>query len=288
MRRRSFYILPFFLVSTVVAARRADAAECLVGDIVHREGDSIGEIGLECISGTTYDGWLETCSADGTIHRKDKSFTCPESAPYCVQCGPRGWGNALCLSTPTIDRDCGQLDFFETHPILCPDYQEPVNGTFCGIGPNRKDCGDEEFCYVDYIDRFAVCCANPKNCCDTVQYNNSVGGWGSSCCSDGNWYPSDPTGGNVCLSKELTSTQSCRSGYCCNKGSWYTANGTEGKTCKDKLPDASESCWHPSFDGLTKSASSPRPDFSVSTLFFGRYQKSLLLLFQLLAGILAY
>eukprot|EP01083_Nonionella_stella_P191151 707690_1 len=33
-------------------------------------------------------------------------FACEGSVPYCVQCGPRKVGGALCLPANTTDRDC--------------------------------------------------------------------------------------------------------------------------------------------------------------------------------------
>jgi len=71
------------------------------------EGQSTGHIGLECINSTSYDGTANVC-ANGEIIESEMQFTCPDSVPYCVQCGERGWGAALCLSTPDIgNRDCG-------------------------------------------------------------------------------------------------------------------------------------------------------------------------------------
>ena len=78
---------------------------CLVGDIMLSEGDSAGHIGLECITDMTYKGTESTCGPDGTIVEEEQTFTCSGSVPYCVQCGPRGRGSALCLSTPTTDRN---------------------------------------------------------------------------------------------------------------------------------------------------------------------------------------
>jgi hypothetical protein len=85
-----------------------EKSQCLVGDIMYREGDSIGHIGMECIDSASYDGTASTCGPNGQIIDTEKQFTCPESAPFCVQCGQRGWGAALCLSSETTDRDCGE------------------------------------------------------------------------------------------------------------------------------------------------------------------------------------
>jgi len=82
---------------------------CLVGDIMYIPGQSIGEIGVECINSTSYDAIQSKCVADGTISDSEGVSTCPSIVPYCVQCGPRGIGAALCLSTNTTDRDCGEV-----------------------------------------------------------------------------------------------------------------------------------------------------------------------------------
>ena len=83
-------------------------ADCLVGDIMYSEGDSIGQIGLECINSTSFDGNTSVCGSDGQVIETEMELTCPDSVPYCMQCGPRGWGAALCLSTPDLgNRDCG-------------------------------------------------------------------------------------------------------------------------------------------------------------------------------------
>eukprot|EP01083_Nonionella_stella_P222253 793277_1 len=42
------------------------SGDCLVGDIMHRSGDSIGFIGLECIDSVNFDGIQSTCM-DGEI-----------------------------------------------------------------------------------------------------------------------------------------------------------------------------------------------------------------------------
>lgn len=76
------------------------SADCLVGDIMYQEGDSTGHIGLECTNTTSYDGNATVCGPDGQMITSTLQFTCPQdSVPNCVQCGPRGWGAALCLST---------------------------------------------------------------------------------------------------------------------------------------------------------------------------------------------
>jgi len=80
---------------------------CLVGDIMYVEGQSTGHIGLECFNETSYYGSEGFCGSDGNIVDIENQFTCPDVAPNCVQCGPKGFGAALCLSTET-DPNCEQ------------------------------------------------------------------------------------------------------------------------------------------------------------------------------------
>lgn len=171
---------------------------------MYREGDSIGQIGLECIDNTTYEGQASSCGPNGTIVEEVQTFTCSN---YCVQCGPRGRGAALCLSTPTTDRDCGEQDYFDNSPIICPGGEDPIPDTFCGRGVDRADCASDEFCFIEPADRFAVCCPYPENCCDPEAYEPSE--WGSFCCSDGNWYPVDGSGGGNCNGEGLLASVAC-------------------------------------------------------------------------------
>lgn len=80
---------------------------CLVGDIMFMEGDSIGQIGLECLTSTSYNATESFCGPDGAIIESEAVYTCPETSSYCVQCGVAGEiGSALCLSSPEIPSDC--------------------------------------------------------------------------------------------------------------------------------------------------------------------------------------
>ena len=100
-----------FICSTLIllviqtVAKCAARQGCLVGDIMHMDGDSIGCIGLECINATSFIG-LESFCADGNIIDIEKDFNCPADSgvPYCIQCGPSGWGAALCLSSDDPDQ----------------------------------------------------------------------------------------------------------------------------------------------------------------------------------------
>eukprot|EP00571_Detonula_confervacea_P015343 CAMPEP_0172300832 /NCGR_PEP_ID=MMETSP1058-20130122/2841_1 /TAXON_ID=83371 /ORGANISM="Detonula confervacea, Strain CCMP 353" /LENGTH=184 /DNA_ID=CAMNT_0013010743 /DNA_START=191 /DNA_END=742 /DNA_ORIENTATION=+ len=170
------------------------------------EGDSTGHIGLKCIDESTYEGRGSACGPDGTIVEEEQTFTCSDGVPHCVQCG----GAALCLSTTTTDRDCGEPDYFDNNPIVCPDGQDPIPDTLCGRSINRADCANDEFCFIEPADRFAVCCPYPENCCDPEAYDSSWE-WGSFCCSDGNWYAIDGSGGGNCSDQGLTKSVFCPS-----------------------------------------------------------------------------
>ena len=87
-----------------------EPSTCLVGDIMYQEGDSIGHIGFECIDSSSYDGTVSICGPNGTIIEAGDEFTCSESVPYCVQCGPRARGAALCLSSEEIPDHCKEVD----------------------------------------------------------------------------------------------------------------------------------------------------------------------------------
>ena len=195
---------------------------CLVGDIMYAEGDDMGHIGLECLDKSRYEGKESRCGPGGTILEEDKVFTCPDSVPYCVQDGPRGWGNAFCLSSP-------RSTAADNDSIVCPDGQNSIPNTFCGRGVDRADCAEDQSCYIDPADRFAVCCPPPlageksdiKKCCDPEA---GPGGcpdangrfdrcWdeGGYCCSDGRWYANESDGSGTCGDKQLEDSTACPS-----------------------------------------------------------------------------
>jgi hypothetical protein len=98
------------------------SADCIVeGDMVFTEGQSTGHLGLECLNSTSYDATDRVCGPDGDIIETDAVYTCPTSdpefdpngifaSPYCVQCGPRGLGAALCLTSPDLPSECVGVD----------------------------------------------------------------------------------------------------------------------------------------------------------------------------------
>ena len=71
------------------------------------EGQSTGHIGLECLNSTHYDARASVCGPNGQLVDSEVVYKCPDSVPYCMQCGPRGIGAALCLSVPDLgNRNC--------------------------------------------------------------------------------------------------------------------------------------------------------------------------------------
>ena len=83
---------------------------------------------MECIDETDYDARASTCGPDGEIIETEEQYSCSGSTPYCMQCGPRGIGAALCLSSPDLgDRDCGTTT--TSPPVACTADWRPVCGS---------------------------------------------------------------------------------------------------------------------------------------------------------------
>jgi len=95
---------------------------------------------------------------NGAIHRDD--YICDSSGePPIGEIVPAA-GEPIAIEGEVC---CGGGGSVGTNSIICPDGQKPIPNTFCGRGPNRVDCGEEEFCFIDPTDRFAVCCPNENN-----------------------------------------------------------------------------------------------------------------------------
>ena len=98
---------------------------------------------------------------NGAIHRDD--YTCESSGePPIGAIFPAAGaaGEPIAIEGEVC---CGGGGSVGTKSIICPDGQKPIPNTFCGRGQNRVDCGEEEFCFIDPTDRFAVCCPNENN-----------------------------------------------------------------------------------------------------------------------------
>lgn len=99
----------FWIIAVLVSTCRTAVAQnkCLVGDIFHLNGDSIGYSGLECVDDSSFDAMISTC-VNGAIVNSLAVMKCDDRVPYCVQCGLRGKGAARCLKSP--DDPCIRVD----------------------------------------------------------------------------------------------------------------------------------------------------------------------------------
>jgi hypothetical protein len=81
-------------------------APCKEGENTYPDGASTKSFGLECLNATHYDAVAFVC-VDGAVNDTDVVMACPVfDAPYCVQCGARSFGSALCLATPDVPDYC--------------------------------------------------------------------------------------------------------------------------------------------------------------------------------------
>lgn len=79
---------------------------CIEESVTYPDGASTKFVGLQCLNGTHYDA-VDFICADGAIRDIDTVRACPVfDAPYCVQCGGRSFGAALCLSKPDVPDYC--------------------------------------------------------------------------------------------------------------------------------------------------------------------------------------
>lgn len=112
-------------------------ADCLVGDIMVQEGDSVGFIGWECLNSTHFDGTESFCR-NGVVESDPVVLSCSNDnmspPPFCVQCGPRNRGAALCLSTNTVPDYCPPMT---TTPSTAAPTASPTTTTI--TSPNDED-----------------------------------------------------------------------------------------------------------------------------------------------------
>uniref|UniRef100_A0A7S0FTT6 Uncharacterized protein n=1 Tax=Minutocellus polymorphus TaxID=265543 RepID=A0A7S0FTT6_9STRA len=169
---------------------------------------------------------------------------------------------AIMAITAVGPRSCQSQDM---DLIICPDGQKPIPDTFCGRGPNRVDCSDDEFCFIHPTDRFAVCCPNENNdqssketCCDPragpggcPDANGSFEGcWdeGGYCCTDGRWHVDYGDGSNNCNDNSLEDAKPCECNdfACCVyiggelKGTVQCYDALSGKTFSQGGEDEEE------------------------------------------------
>ena len=79
-------ILIFFIILSILQ----DAySECLLDSKIIKNRDSIGYIGLECISKSSFADLKGFCK-DGKTINAEIEFSCQDSLPYCIQYGSQG------------------------------------------------------------------------------------------------------------------------------------------------------------------------------------------------------
>ena len=84
-KNRVFLATVVFLLALMTT--KVATGDCLVGDIMYSEGDSVGTIGWECHkdNNKTYDGTESVCQ-NGQVVRKPVVLECSGTVAYCVQC----------------------------------------------------------------------------------------------------------------------------------------------------------------------------------------------------------
>lgn len=110
MKKNTVFLAMVVFLLALMMTTKVATGDCLVGDIMHSEGDSVGTIGWECHkdNNKTYDGTESVCQ-NGQVVRKPVVLECSGTVPYCVQCGPRQIGGALCLSTTDVPERCANV-----------------------------------------------------------------------------------------------------------------------------------------------------------------------------------
>ena len=227
-----------------------------------------GHIGLECINSTSYDGQGGVCGRDGTINDSISIFKCPDSVPYCVQCGPRSIGAALCLSTPDIgNRDCGDdTDNGEVQEeddmIVCSaDAKECSDGSYVGRDP-KNDCNFEPCKSSDgeIVDGEKD---EPIFCTDDVQECPDGSFVGRDQRNDCNFEPCMNDGGVVDVDISVGCTEDakvCPDGSAVSRDPMNDCNfkpcegsdvGVDGGDEQKSVNDASMTAYVPSFIGTT-------------------------------------
>jgi len=123
---------------------------CHQGDILLRDGDYIGYIGLTCRNdGKSFlaeESWCE----NGKTITKEKEMKCPGETPHCCQSGQPGhWGAATCLSsrlwceeyTPPL-KACDEAIINAAMAMRSPEVF-PVDDC-----PGKKGLKKNEFCSI--------------------------------------------------------------------------------------------------------------------------------------------
>lgn len=153
----SVLLLSFLQIGSKQNTCEAIHALCVIGgDMQFMEGQVLGHESLECVNSTFYEGQWITCGSDGKPSRTSAVFSCPENQ-YCVQCGARRRGGALCLDADT------------TGDLNC-DFGEDYNDDGCLVGENN------EAVPVGHIITPMI----PRHCVENTK-QNSYWGYGFRC-----------------------------------------------------------------------------------------------------------
>ena len=136
----------FLRVAVMTMAFSTCYADCLVGDIMYQEGDSVGFIGWECLNSTHFDGTESFCR-NGVVESDPVVFSCSNDnmAPplFCVQCGPRNRGAALCLYTNTVPDYCPPMTTTTT-PTTTPTTATPTASPTTTTTTTTTSLNDED------------------------------------------------------------------------------------------------------------------------------------------------
>ena len=125
MKKNRVFLATVVFLSVLLTTNVA-TGDCLVGDIMYSEGDSVGTIGWECHkdNNKTYDGTESVCQ-NGQVVRKPVVLECSGTvANLCHSvCGPRQIGGALCLSTTTdVPEHCANATLREPSSLDLVPY----------------------------------------------------------------------------------------------------------------------------------------------------------------------
>jgi len=166
----------------------AAGGDCLVGDIMYQNGDTVGTIGMVCVSSTEYSGAQSTC-IDGEVVSTPYEGQCGQG--FCVQCGsPGSWGAALCLDSLEVPESCDTFVSNADNPGAMEDclvgdimYRHGDNIGFIGETCTGESAfiGTESFCEDGQVVRkpYSGACESSVQFC--VQCGEP-GEWGAALC----------------------------------------------------------------------------------------------------------
>lgn len=136
---------PIFLIFLLSFALK-NVLSCKIGDVVYKEGISMGPVALDCLNETTYSAQLSFCGKNATIipvnDATPEQVRCPESSPFCVK--TKRESNLYIVCSSKVTHCCAP----EEGPGGCPDGDGSFNdcwdegGYCCSDGTWYGDNGD--------------------------------------------------------------------------------------------------------------------------------------------------